>query len=382
MHKRSIILLSLILLILFCLVLPRSAAAQSNKTITGTPLSNVNIRSTPGINTGVLSVLPPGGQATAVGRTSGNNWIQIDYQGTRGWVAAWLLVFSADTITLTVTTDAQPDPLAVVSSTTLLAPYNLNIRKTNQPEAEILAVLPFNTSATVTARSADSSWVFVKYGNVQGWVAAWLAILGGDINGLPVSSSSGSGVAPGTPGTPAATPTPRGTPAPPAGTPGSPTGIIITAPLRVNIRSAPSTNGSVLVLVPGGAQMAALGRNAGHNWIQVQYGNTTGWVAKWVVNASDNTVALPVLSESTEVAPHPANQAVTATAHYAVSVRTGPSFNFGTLIEIPAGGTATLTARTADSAWVRVNYAGTEGWAASWVLTANADMNVLPIQEP
>jgi uncharacterized protein YraI len=98
--------------------------------------------------------------------------------------------------------------------------------------------------------------------------------------------------------------------------------------------------------------------------------------------ATDNTANLPIESDVAEVAPLPPNTVMTGTSVYPVVIRSGPSFNYGSVGEIPAGGSANLLARTSDSAWVRVNFSGVEGWAAAWVMTANADMNNLPVEAP
>ena len=376
MYRRAGILISLIVVSLW-LALPSQAAAQTGKTLTATPVHDVNIRSTPGLSAGVLTVLPSGAQATVIGRTSGNNWLQVEYQGTRGWLAGWLVTCNADTINLDVTTDVQPNPINPATTTKAYAPHNVNIRKEPSQQSEILKLLPFNAQADTIGRTSDSSWVMVDYGGVQGWVARWLVILQNDVNGLPVSGESGS--IPSGPQPTSVVPA-SGTPVPPVSS--SPTGIIVTAPYRVNIRTSPSVSANVIDIMAFNSQAAALARNVGNNWIQIKYGDTTGWVAKWVVVASDNTANLPVGSDIAEVGPHLGNTPITGTSIYPVVIRSGPSFNFGQLGTIAAGGSATLLARTADSSWIKVNSSGIEGWAASWVIVSSVDMNVLPVEQP
>jgi uncharacterized protein YraI len=351
--------------------------AQSTASFTAKTIFDVNIRATPGINSGVLAIFPSGAQGTAIGRSPGNNWIQMQYQQTTGWVAAWLVVFSGDTSLLPVTTDMQPDPITTNDPVLLFSPYNLNIRAEPNASARILGKLPFGTRVSALQRTSNSSWVRIDYNGTQGWVAAWLSILTQDINGLSIGEGETS---------PAAVPTGTMTPQNPAptpvpGTPPAPTGIIITAPHHVNIRATPSVSGAVLTLFPFGAQAAAVGRNAGNNWVQVQYGNTLGWVAKWVVVASDNTVNLPVTSDAADVTPA-AGTTITGAGMYNVIIRTGPGSSFGEVGQLPANTNATLLGRTSDSAWIRLSYEGTEGWIASWVIFASADMNNLPIQNP
>lgn len=368
------------------------AAAQAPTTFTAKAVFDVNIRAAPGVNTGVLAVFPNGAQGSAIGRSPENNWIQLRYENTTGWVAAWVVVFSGDTWLLPVTTDIQPEPTASTTPISLSSPYNLNIRGEPNPDARIVSKMPFGGTAQALGRTSTSSWIFVDYFGTRGWVAAWLSTLSNDINGLPVVTTTIPAPTHGS-GTPQATPrvtaTPRatGTPAARTPTPGTPmpplpeTGLTVMGPSRVNIRSGPTATASVLKIMPYGIDVPAVGRNEGNNWIQVQYGNTVGWVAAWVVLASDNTVALPVTSPTADVAAVAPTTMITGASIYNVIIRSGPDMNYGEVGQLPANMRGTLSARTADSAWVQMTYGDVTGWVAAWVITASADMNNLRVEE-
>lgn len=340
--------------------------AQEAATLKGHSIHNVNIRATPGVTSAVIAVLPGGAEVTAIGRSPGNNWIQIEYDTTTGWVASWLLVFSGDTSLLPVTTDIQPPPVAGPGPFTALSPYNVNIRVAPGVDSTKLGTLPHSTEALATGRNEASSWVRIKYQNLEGWVAAWLVILNGDITALPVSTST----VPATPATPA---TPGGT------LPPSPTGITVFTPFRVNVRSMPTIDGAILDILSAGTTVNAIGRNAGNNWLQVEYGSTTGWVAVWVVMASEATSALPVTDSSAAVAV--VGFDLYGRGVYDLVMRAGPGLNYGTLATIPAGTEVLLLARTADSDWLKATYQGTEGWLAAWVTVGNGDFNNLEVEE-
>jgi uncharacterized protein YraI len=366
MNLRFKILASLGVLVIMSLwltgVLP-VAQAQGDTTLTGRSVFDVNIRSTPGINSAVIGVLPGHEEATAVGRTSGNNWIQIQYQGTTGWVAAWVMVFSGDTALLPVTTEIQPPPASSGGPFVLLSPYNVNVR-----------AVPFNTEASATGRNNASSWVRVRYNDVEGWAAAWLVILNGDINALPVAGEA----APPPEEKPTATPTPKASASTPPPPQAPQEGFTVLAPFRINVRSAPNLDGSVLDVLPLGASALAVGRNAGNNWVQVEYNGTRGWVAVWVVVASDDTLLLPVTSNSTQVTE--AEVDLTGAGIHELIIRAGPGLNFAPLGTLPANTSAPLMARTEGSNWVRLSYGGVEGWVAAWLLVASADLNNLPVE--
>lgn len=371
MNTRGSVFRSLLILAILGLIITNTPSTYAqDSAITGKSIFKVNIRAIPGTAGGVLAVLAEGEEVTAIGRTDGNNWIQIEDGATTGWVAAWLLVFSADTSSLPVTTDIQPPSANEGGPFALISPYNVNIRSAPTVDAEVIKLLPFSTEAEATGRTQNSSWVRVRYQEAEGWAAAWLVILNGDINALPVEGGAGL-----PPGEPAPTPTPV---APPAPSPG--TGTTVYAPYRVNIRSAPNLAGTVLDLLPFQATADAVGRNAGNNWIQIEYNGTQGWVAAWVVLASENTATLPVTSDSNEVAPVDGD--LTGKSIYGTTIRSGPGVNYGAVATLPADAEVNLLARMEDSSWFKVRYQDVEGWIAGWILLTSGDYNNLPVEEP
>jgi uncharacterized protein YraI len=365
-----------------------TASAQDSPTLIARAAFDVNIRALPTVNSAILAVLTPGDEAVAIGRTPANNWIQIEYGSTTGWVAAWLTVYSGDTAILPITTDQAPSGSAG-GPFTLLSPYNVNIRAEPDTHADLVTMLPYNASGEAIARNEASSWVRVRYQGTEGWAAAWLVIIQGDISELPVDGAPSST----TPRNASQTPTPTLTdetatedessdeeapgllpPPPPADS-----DYTITAPFRVNIRSAPSVNANVLGIIPTGSVVAAIGQNAAYNWIQVEYGEIQGWVATWVVIGSADLSGLPVTSQSTEFSPLETDT-LHARSIYNVAIRTGPGLTYGLQTELPAYTDALLLGRTDDNSWVRVNYEGTEGWVAAWLITASGDITNLPIE--
>lgn len=359
-------------------------AAQDADVLVGRAVFDTNIRATPGVYSSVIGVLPGNQEVVAIGRTPANNWVQIDQEGTVGWVAAWVLVFSGDTADLPITTDNQPAPANTGGPFTARSPYSTNIRSAPDINADVLIVLPFNTSATANGRTEDSSWLRVTYGGVEGWAAAWLITLDQDIIALPVA---GGAVLP-TPTpdpnvTPTATPTgtpPTATPSPSSEPPAASSGITVLAPFRLNIRSEPSLNSSVLGVLPFSTPTPAIGRNAANNWIQITYGSTTGWVASWLVIVSDNINLLPATSNSTEVTPFGGTPPITAYGIYDTTIRAGPGLIFNPQAVLPADTEVTPTARSEENDWLEIAYQGSEGWISSWNLIGSGDFANLPVE--
>lgn len=362
-----------ILLTTALLASPRPLAlAQTATAFIGQSVNDINIRAAPGVNASSIGILPAGEKVTAVGRNSGNNWIQIQFGSTTGWVAAWLTVYSGDTALLPIVSIDEPEPQGTPPFV-MTSPFNVNMRATPGISGAILNTIPFTDQAVAYGRNDLSSWINVEYNGTTGWVAAWLVMLDGDSNALPILVSTGGAA------TPAATPpnAPSGPatplPPPPEG------GIAVQPPFRVNVRSGPSLQSPVISIIGHTDVAAAIGRNEGSNWLQIQFGSTTGWVARWVVLSSDDTSTLPITSSSTEFVDF--DGLITGQSIYDVIIRSGPSINSGQVSVLPAYTAVPLLSRTGSSNWVKVDLQGTQGWVAAWIITASADMTNLPVED-
>lgn len=340
------------------------AQAQGEAKITGKALFDVNIRSAPGTNRAVIGLLPYGEEVEAIGRNEGNNWVQINYQDITGWVAAWLLIFEDDTSKLPVTTDVEPPPASGKGPFDLVTPFNLNLRAAPDLNSAILEVIPYNTPVQAIARSANSSWIEIKVGTRRGWVAAWLVVMRGDINVLPISRT-------------AAAPAPAARSTAPAPT----STVTILTPYQVNLRAAPNLEAETVAVVPFNQLLTAVGRNAGNNWIQVSYEGSTGWVAAWIVPIVGDPLTLPVTSPSTAYAVT-YQLPITAKALVDLTIRSGPDAITAVLGTLPANTEVELLARSEDSAWVKIRYNDSEGWITAWPLIASGDLNNLLVEFP
>ncbi len=371
-----------ILAVMVALLVAAPGAAQTTSDLTGRGFTDVNIRALPGANSSVLGVLPANEEFVAIGRTPGNSWIQIQYLGTTGWIAAWLPVFSADTALLPIVTEIEPPLYGEPGPFEVLMPFNTNLRSQPTTDSTIVETASFGTTGSAIQRSGNSSWVLLKFNGTEGWVAAWLVVIRGDINQLPVDDTL---VIPTTPGSaptlnsPRATPTPGPSPTPRAETVDIPAGALTArAPFRVNVRSEPDTTASVVEVLAYGETVEVLGRNTGNNWLQIRTGSVTGWVARWVVNTPADTAGLPITDDSENVSV--VSGAVNIFGLYDLLMRSGPSTSTATIAVLPAVTSVPAVARTADSSWIKVSYNNTEGWVASWVLLADADFNNLPVE--
>jgi uncharacterized protein YraI len=60
------------------------------------------LRAGPGIHFERIAVVPPEITLTPIGRTANYGWYQVEYEGQRGWIIYWLLVWTGDIETLPI----------------------------------------------------------------------------------------------------------------------------------------------------------------------------------------------------------------------------------------------------------------------------------------
>ena len=70
------------------------AAPVVETEVEGTTLANLRLRQGPGTNYQILDVAPAGTTVPVLARTADNKWVQVQYEGQVGWMAAWYLGLS------------------------------------------------------------------------------------------------------------------------------------------------------------------------------------------------------------------------------------------------------------------------------------------------
>lgn len=70
--------------------------------VTAQASSNIRMRSGPGTEFAQIATVPLNTVLNVLARNSGANWLYVDYNGTKGWVAAWLCTVSGDLNTVPV----------------------------------------------------------------------------------------------------------------------------------------------------------------------------------------------------------------------------------------------------------------------------------------
>lgn len=205
-------------------------------------------------------------------------------------------------------TAVTPPPVAenrvTVVVVGLSADVNLNIRRTPDPNGEVLARVPNTTVLEFLGVGASENWVFVRYISaegaiVTGWVASGFVefrFRDQRINRqelaeqgllLPADETTERGEV-----TQGAVPVVQPTRDPLrdvyVGT------VQLDADANLNLRRTPSDQAEVIVPIPSGSQIVVNGRTADNLWLQTTFENQTGWVAAPFVSLSFNGAIVDV----------------------------------------------------------------------------------------
>ncbi len=249
----------------------------------------------------------------------------------------------------------QPTLTATVSIATL------NFRASPSLTAPILAKLNQGASYPATGRTADNQWVRLSVDGGSGWVYAQYVSLSGDINTLPVVEDAGY------------TPPPI-----------QPTGVRGQVLGNLRIRAEPTTRSAQIGLMPWGTEIDLLGKNGGHSWYLLQYGDVVGWsYAPWIRIIAGAFDQLPYMDGTEpQFQPPPATQGVVAQAFGNMRIRSGPGLQFPKVGRAVWGSRVEVLARSTNGLWYKVRYGDVVGWSyATWYRIVQGEITTVPVSD-
>jgi uncharacterized protein YgiM (DUF1202 family) len=279
---------------------PSTTSPATTAVITGTVVDAqdprpLNIRSGPGLEFLPFTTLALGQSVELIGRDATGAWVQVRLaDGRIGWASGRFLVSHSLPTNLPI---VSTDPLAaipVVTTTvpttgtgglatgTVITANRLNVRSGPGLNFDVFATLIQSQAVTLEGRNADGSWVQVRLPDGQlGWVSGVFMAANLEIANLPVTSST---LVISTPSVTTTTP----------GIGGLATGMVINAD-RLNVRSGPALNFSLLTTLPLNQLVTLEGRNADGSWLQVRLSDgQLGWVSSVFVAPNLTITNLPV----------------------------------------------------------------------------------------
>jgi N-acetylmuramoyl-L-alanine amidase len=386
--------------------MPPAAPAQPLPGVGGQALgtvvnaNNLNVRTGPGFNFGIMSSLPLGSSAVLEGRSVDGSWLQVRLaDGRQGWVSSAFMTANLAIANLPETAPAQAPP-AVPPPAAPAAPApgvsalgaslqsfgNLIIRTGPGFNFPVLVSLPLGQNFVLEGRTADLSWLWVRVPDGrQGWVSTSVITTNLDLSTLPVVDPATTTVTP-----PAAPP-----PAAPENDDLA-IGTVVNANI-LNVRSGPSLTFPVVSTLSLGSSVQLEGRDAGGFWVQVRLADgRQGWVSSAFITANLAIANLPV-SETpapavavtppetpTEPAPGIGGLAVgTVINANILNVRSGPGLTFPILTTMPLNQSATLEGRNDDGSWLQIRLTDDQfGWVSSAFMTTNLAIANLPVVGP
>ena len=210
--------------------------------------SDVNLRTGPGPEYDVVTILAPGTEMVVTGRAA-NAYLPVTVDGKYGWVASeWLeqgVVTQAQTAA-----PSQPGTATAIDA--------VEMRSAPADEAGILSTIPAIEVVSLTGQAQDG-FLEVTFNGQQGWAdAAYLQVADNTASAVQLQGANA----------PAAAPAPPTTAAP---------GSQAVATNNVNLRSQPSYSATILSIVPAGTSVSLTGSQA-NGFFNVRVNGQAGWI--------------------------------------------------------------------------------------------------------
>lgn len=235
---------------------------------TATVTANLlNVRSAPNAYATILTRIGGGQTYTVVGRNANTSWLQLNVNGTIGWVNA-LYVTAANIQNVPVTDGGIPPTqcgvaarLSIGGQGRVLPGLPNNLRVSPSTASAFITTIPAGGVFTVLSGpqcGENILWWQVNYNGLVGWTGE------GQSGSYWVEPASGSSTATAT----------------------------VTA-YYLNVRSAPSAYATILTRISRTQTYTVVGRNSNNSWLQLNVNGTIGWVNAFYVSAS-NLSGVPV----------------------------------------------------------------------------------------
>ena len=288
----------------------------------------LGIRKQPSATAAILGTAPHGVPVKVWAVKDG--WAFIQYGSISGYVQTSTLTISG---TAPETTDKTPTDISQYATVT--ASQYLNLRAQGNPTATIVGTAP--SGAVLSVFSKTSQWAYVQYGAIIAYASTDFLSFSTTYPGQTADPASNGAVVTLEGGT---------------GT--------------VNMRSTPSTSGTVLQRLAHGTSVTVL-RNDGV-WCKVKYQDTTGYIVTSYLTMTGEPGQTPdedpPLGEG-EV------EAVANPTSSTLNLRQTASLDAAILLEIPKGESVIVTQK--GDTWCAVRYAGVSGYAMTQYLLFDDD---------
>jgi N-acetylmuramoyl-L-alanine amidase len=243
----------------------------------------------------------------------------------------------------------------------------VNVRSGPSTQYEIVGQLTSGSEALIDGRSNEmSDWLRIDFRGVEGWVAYFTVTVLGDLDDLPVVVPRFSLGEPVNAVVPTPTPTPFHAPG----------DVFVTTYRRVNVRSGPGSEYTVIGSLETSNSADVTGRTIDDEWLRIDFDGTEGWVAYFVVSLSGSLADV----ETVDVSAEP----VEVVTRYNVNLHRTPELVSSVIGIVPYEMALIASARSdSDETWLQVRFNGQDGWLMSNLVSVNGgDPANLPIEQP
>ncbi|RUL57115.1 SH3 domain-containing protein [Lysinibacillus antri] len=229
-------------------------------------VDHLNLRAEPSITSPVLDQLNAGVEAQVVQQQ--NDWVQINYNGTIGWVSSkYVSMNETKKIEENKPTEVPKEKEPETKENVIIDPNSftilvdaVNIRKKPDLSSKKIGVAKNGEKYEVLER--NNNWVKIQYGNKKGWVYSFYGSFHVEQKDQPTTTNS---------------------------TKKSSFDQVVTIIYNgTNLRTSPSTSSEVAVHASAGEKYPIVSTQG--DWFEVQItDDTTAFVANWVVSINESS---------------------------------------------------------------------------------------------
>lgn len=355
--------LLLISCLVFLLLYPVAALAQSANPHVVVNTYRLTVRTGPGVAHNIITAVPGGTELPVTMLSQDRKWYEVSGGFGLGWLHSAYAVPRGDFSGVpwagapsnlgTGTADATTSAAHLVVNTSYL-----NVRTGPGVGHSVLTVVPGGTELAVVARDADRVWYQVRTSAGIGWVNTNYTIGRGDFSGVPTLGGPevGSPEVTGQPGIPA----------------GAPHLVVNTSYL--NVRSGPSARHDIVTTVPGGAKLAVLGIAPDRVWYEVATAAGNGWVhSRYTVGRGDFSNVKRYQDALRGDMP----RALVNTSY--LNIRTGPGAGHSIITNVPGDTTLPVLGKSTDGKWFLVEGDFGRGWLRNSFVAFRGDYSQVQV---
>lgn len=316
----------------------QKAEASSQSATVNTNI--LNVRESNSLNSRVIGQLSRGTKVTVY--NVNREWSQIEYRGTKRYVATSFLNLSAASVPSSASANSR------VYTTTA----NLNLRSTANPNGNVLLTIPKDREVTYV--STQGAWHRVTFNGRTGFVSSQYI----KVQNKP--TNSGSALTSNSTNSSAAVST-----------------RTYSTTDNLNLRASASTTGRILTTIPKNKTVTYLSTSG--SWHRVKYGSHTGFVSSKYIKVTTNSTS----QKPPATAQKPNNVTPTSVTTYTttanLNMRLAANTSSKVLATIP--NKTKLEVLSKQGTWYRVKYKNQIGFvSASFVNSVTTKLDNKPTQ--